>query len=69
MQQQRTSDLLFDVPAVISFISRYVTLTPGDILFTGTPGNTRRMMPGDVGEVEIEGIGVLRNPVVMQALH
>jgi 2-keto-4-pentenoate hydratase/2-oxohepta-3-ene-1,7-dioic acid hydratase in catechol pathway len=64
MQQQRTSDLIFDVPTVISFVSRYLTLTPGDAIYTGTPGNTRAMKPGDVVEVEIEGIGVLRNPAV-----
>jgi 2-keto-4-pentenoate hydratase/2-oxohepta-3-ene-1,7-dioic acid hydratase in catechol pathway len=64
VQQQRTSDLIFDIPMVISFISRYVTLVPGDVIYTGTPGNTKRMAPGDVVEVEIEGIGVLRNPVV-----
>ena len=63
VQQQRTSDLIFDVPAVIGFISRYVTLTPGDLIYTGTPGETRAMKPGDVIEVEIEGIGTLRNPV------
>ena len=62
-QQQRTSDFIFDVPTVICFISRYVTLMPGDLIYTGTPGNTRRMEPGDVVEVEIEGIGKLRNPV------
>ena len=62
-QQQRTSDFIFDVPTVICFISRYVTLSPGDVIYTGTPGNTRRMAPGDVVEVEIEGIGTLRNPV------
>ena len=37
---------------------------PGDVIYTGTPGSTRKMSPGDVVEVEIEGIGVLRNPVV-----
>jgi 2-keto-4-pentenoate hydratase/2-oxohepta-3-ene-1,7-dioic acid hydratase in catechol pathway len=62
-QEQRTSDFIFDVPTVIAFVSRYVTLTPGDLIYTGTPGNTRRMQPGDVVEVEIEGIGTLRNPV------
>jgi len=62
-QQQRTSDFILDVPTVICFISRYVTLAPGDLIYTGTPGNTRRMQPGDVVEVEIEGIGTLRNPV------
>ena len=64
LQKQRTSDLIFDVPTCISFISRFVTLTPGDLIYTGTPGNTKRMQPGDVVEVEIEGIGVLRNHVV-----
>jgi 2-keto-4-pentenoate hydratase/2-oxohepta-3-ene-1,7-dioic acid hydratase in catechol pathway len=64
VQQQRTSDLIFDIPTVVSFISRYVTLVPGDVIYTGTPGNTKRMVPGDVVEVEIEGVGVLRNPVV-----
>jgi 2-keto-4-pentenoate hydratase/2-oxohepta-3-ene-1,7-dioic acid hydratase in catechol pathway len=64
LQKQRTSDLLHSVPDVLRFISRYVTIVPGDIVYTGTPGNTRRMKPGDVVEVEIEGIGILRNPVV-----
>jgi 2-keto-4-pentenoate hydratase/2-oxohepta-3-ene-1,7-dioic acid hydratase in catechol pathway len=63
VQQQYTSDLLFDVPAIISFISQFVTLEPGDIIFTGTPGSTSKLNPGDNVEVEIEGIGVLRNPV------
>jgi 2-keto-4-pentenoate hydratase/2-oxohepta-3-ene-1,7-dioic acid hydratase in catechol pathway len=63
VQKQYTSDLIFDCPAIVSWISRWVTLTPGDIIYTGTPGNTRRMSPGDIVEVEIEGIGVLRNPV------
>lgn len=63
LQEQRTSDLLFDVPDTISFISRFVTLHPGDVIYTGTPGNTKKMNPGDVIEVEIEGIGTLRNTV------
>lgn len=63
VQQQYTSDLLFDVPTIVSFISQWVTLTPGDLIYTGTPGSTRNLNPGDVVEVEIEGIGVLRNPV------
>jgi len=64
VQRQRTSDLIFDCPSIVSFISGYVTLLPGDAIYTGTPGSTRAMQPGDVVEVEIEGIGVLRNPVV-----
>jgi 2-keto-4-pentenoate hydratase/2-oxohepta-3-ene-1,7-dioic acid hydratase in catechol pathway len=67
-QQQRTSDFIFDVPTVIRFISRYVTLMPGDLIYTGTPGNTRRMHPGDVVEVEIEGIGTLRNTVIAEQI-
>ena len=63
MQKQSTSDLLFDCPTVVSFISRYVTLLPGDAIYTGTPGATRAMKPGDVVEVEIGGVGVLRNKV------
>ncbi len=63
VQQQYTSDLLFDVPAIISYISQWVTLEPGDLIYTGTPGSTSKLKPGDVVEVEIEGIGVLRNPV------
>jgi 2-keto-4-pentenoate hydratase/2-oxohepta-3-ene-1,7-dioic acid hydratase in catechol pathway len=63
LQEQRTSDLLFDVPDTISFVSRFVTLHAGDVIFTGTPGNTRKMLPGEVVEVELEGIGTLRNPV------
>jgi 2-keto-4-pentenoate hydratase/2-oxohepta-3-ene-1,7-dioic acid hydratase in catechol pathway len=63
LQSQRTKDLLFDVPALVSYISRYVTLEPGDVIYTGTPGTTKAMKPGDVVEIEIEGVGVLRNRV------
>ncbi len=63
LQETRTSDLIFDVPSVISFISNWVTLMPGDLIYTGTPGNTRKMKPGDLVEVEIDGIGKLSNPV------
>jgi len=64
VQQQTTADLIFDCPAIVSWVSGWVTLMPGDIIYTGTPGSTRKMQPGDVVEVEIEKIGVLRNPVV-----
>jgi 2-keto-4-pentenoate hydratase/2-oxohepta-3-ene-1,7-dioic acid hydratase in catechol pathway len=63
-QSQLISDLIFSPPEIISFVSKYVTLEPGDVIYTGTPGNTSAMKPGDVVEVEIEGIGVLRNHVV-----
>ena len=64
MQSQRTKDLIFDIPAIVSYVSQYVTLMPGDVIYTGTPGTTSAIKPGDVVEVEIEGIGVLRNRVV-----
>ncbi|MGO9227687.1 MAG: fumarylacetoacetate hydrolase family protein [Bryobacteraceae bacterium] len=63
VQKQTTADLIFDCPAIVSWISGWVTLEPGDAIYTGTPGSTRQLAPGDVVEVEIEGIGVLRNPV------
>jgi 2-keto-4-pentenoate hydratase/2-oxohepta-3-ene-1,7-dioic acid hydratase in catechol pathway len=63
VQKQVTSDLLFDPAHIVSYISNYVTLTPGDVIYTGTPGATRKMKPGDVVEVDIEGIGVLRNQI------
>lgn len=62
-QSERTRDLLFDVEEIVSYVSRYVTLLPGDIIFTGTPGSTQAMEPGDWVEVELEGVGVLRNPI------
>ena len=62
-QQQRTSDLIFNVHQILSFVSQYVTLLPGDLIYTGTPGTTSSMSPGDVVEVEIEGVGMLRNEV------
>ena len=66
-QSERSSDLIFDVETIVSYVSRYVTLMPGDVIFTGTPGSTQAMQPGDVVEVEVEGVGVLRNTVV--AVH
>jgi 2-keto-4-pentenoate hydratase/2-oxohepta-3-ene-1,7-dioic acid hydratase in catechol pathway len=62
-QSQRTSDLIFPVPLIVSYVSRFVTLVPGDIIYTGTPGNTKAMAPGDVIEIEVEGVGVLRNRI------
>ena len=62
-QSQRTSDMLFNVATMISYISQFITLFTGDVIYTGTPAKTRAMQPGDIVEVEIEGVGVLRNPV------
>jgi len=63
LQKQRTSDLLFDVEDIVSYISQFVTLMPGDVIYTGTPGTTSAMSPGDVVEIEIEGVGILRNKI------
>ncbi len=66
VQHCNTSELLFDVPTLISFISHVVTLEPGDLIFTGTSGVPAQIKHGDVVEVEVEGIGVLSNPVVQE---
>lgn len=58
-QRSTTSSLIFDVPSLIEFVSASVTLLPGDVIMTGTPGGTGPLRPGDLLEVEIEGIGTL----------
>ena len=62
-QKQRTSDLIHGTAAIVSFISQTVTLEVGDVIFTGTPGSTKSINPGDTVEIELEGVGVLSNPV------
>jgi 2-keto-4-pentenoate hydratase/2-oxohepta-3-ene-1,7-dioic acid hydratase in catechol pathway len=71
MQDSNTGQLIFQVDEVIAYLSKIFTLEPGDLIFTGTPpgvGMARKppvwLQPGDVVEVEIDGLGVLRNPVV-----
>ena len=64
VQSQTTADLIFPVEAVVSFVSQAMTLEPGDVIFTGTPGTTSALRAGDVVEVQLEGIGVLKNAVV-----
>ncbi len=70
MQDSNTCNLVFDVPALVEYVSAYITLEPGDVILTGTPpgvGFSRTppvfLKPGDVVEVEIEKIGVLRNRI------
>jgi 2-keto-4-pentenoate hydratase/2-oxohepta-3-ene-1,7-dioic acid hydratase in catechol pathway len=70
LQDSNTNELIFDIPAVIEFLSRSITLEPGDIIATGTPpgvGFARKppifLKDGDVAEVEIKGLGTLSNPV------
>lgn len=62
-QRQSTKDLIFDCPTIVSWISKYVTLEQGDVIYTGTPGTTSKMKPGDICEVEIENVGVLKSPL------
>lgn len=75
LQDGNTRDLIFDVPFLVAFASNVFTLEPGDLILTGTPegvGWAREpkmpLRPGDTVEVEVEGIGVLSNPVVADAL-
>jgi 2-keto-4-pentenoate hydratase/2-oxohepta-3-ene-1,7-dioic acid hydratase in catechol pathway len=67
-QSARTSQMIFSVPKLIAFISRVMTLDPGDVIITGTPAGVGPMKPGDTIEVEVEGIGVLRNPVAAESV-
>ncbi|MDA0240633.1 MAG: fumarylacetoacetate hydrolase family protein [Proteobacteria bacterium] len=63
-QSESTKNMIHSVDKIVSWISRYFTLEPGDMIFTGTPGSTRGMQAGDVVEVELKGAGVLRNRLV-----
>lgn len=65
-QSSSTANLIFDVPYLVEFVSRVMTLLPGDVIMTGTPAGPPRLSPGDVCEVEIAGLGVLSNPVVAE---
>ena len=71
MQDASTSDMIFNVPTLISFLSGSTTLLPGTLILTGTPSGVgeardprRFLVPGDEVTVEIEGIGLLTNPAV-----
>ncbi len=62
-QSESTNDLIFSIDYIVGYVSRYVTLAPGDVIFTGTPGSTHPMADGDIVEIEVQGVGVLRNTV------
>ena len=71
MQESGTDDMIFDVPPLISFLSGSTTLLPGTLILTGTPSGVgeardpkRYLVPGDEVTVEIDGVGLLTNPVV-----
>ncbi len=66
-QDSTTADLIFSVPAIVAFVSRVMTLEEGDVITTGTPPGVGNLEPGDVVEIEIEGIGILSNPVVAES--
>ena len=66
IQESSTSYLIHDVSSIIEHISSVITLEPGDAIFTGTPGSPVDIHAGDTVEVEIDGIGVLSNPVVSE---
>jgi 2-keto-4-pentenoate hydratase/2-oxohepta-3-ene-1,7-dioic acid hydratase in catechol pathway len=63
VQSGQFSELLFDPLQIVSYASRHMTLFPGDVIYTGTPGHTKMLKAGDRIEVEIPGIGVLKNSV------
>ena len=62
-QEASLSDLLFDIGELVAYLSQYCTLVPGDLIATGTPAGVAALNPGDVVEVEVDGLGVLRNSV------
>ncbi|MDP9894919.1 2-keto-4-pentenoate hydratase/2-oxohepta-3-ene-1,7-dioic acid hydratase in catechol pathway [Variovorax boronicumulans] len=64
VQDCQTSDLLFGVDALVAYLSKSITLMPGDLIMTGTPGGIGPLKPGDIFEIDIEGVGVLRNDVI-----
>ena len=74
VQQARLDDLIFDIPTLIEYCSTFTELVPGDVIVTGTPGGVGAarkpplwLQPGDVVEVDISNVGVLRNPVMQES--
>lgn len=66
VQSVRTSDLLFSATDLVRYLSHAITLEPGDVIITGTPSGVGEIAPGDQMEIELEGVGVLANPVVAE---
>jgi 2-keto-4-pentenoate hydratase/2-oxohepta-3-ene-1,7-dioic acid hydratase in catechol pathway len=62
-QHGRSRDMMFSIPRLVSYVSGIMTLEPGDVIATGTPEGVGPLVPGDMVEVEIPGIGLLANPV------
>lgn len=63
VQRARSDELILDIPEIVRLVSAAMTLVPGDIIYSGTPGSPQPLVPGDVVEVEVSGAGVLRNRV------
>ena len=63
-QSGNTDEMVWDMHYLVADIARTITLEPGDVILSGTPANSRPVQPGDVVEVEVEGLGVLRNTIV-----
>lgn len=68
-QDGSTADMIYDVPFIISFVSQFTTLLPGDLLLTGSPGGSGSLVAGDDVEIDIERVGVLRHSVSAPADH
>ena len=66
-QDSTTADLIFDVPALIAFVSEHMTLEAGDVISTGTPSGVGNLAVGDTVQIEIEGVGALTNRVIARA--
>ena len=62
----KTNDMIFDIPTYIEAMTRYLTLYPGDVIWMGTDGTSPNLVHGDVVEVELTGLGVLRNRFVRE---
>jgi 5-oxopent-3-ene-1,2,5-tricarboxylate decarboxylase/2-hydroxyhepta-2,4-diene-1,7-dioate isomerase len=63
-QEGNTDEMMWEMPYLVADIARTITLIPGDVILSGTPANSRPVQPGDVVEVEVEGLGTLRNRIV-----
>ena len=63
-QNDTTASMVFRIPTLIAFLSKFFALEPGDVIATGTPSGVGPLVPGDVVEVTVEGLGTLRNPVI-----
>ncbi len=63
-QEGATRDLIFDIPAIVAYISAFATLYPGDMILTGTPKGISHVYPGDTMRIVIDGVGALENPVI-----